>query len=100
MNSELGPAPDILGKTPLAVLREQLDRAQEVIPVGTIWQHYKGERYRVVGHTVDKNTNDLRVIYAREEDRLREIPFDCLINEWQEPLETPSFSGTRFTQVA
>jgi hypothetical protein len=77
---------DLLDKVPLPALRQVLVDAREKLPVGSDWQHYRGEVYRVIGHTVDKNTNELRIIYARPADM--DVPFDCLINEWQEPVST------------
>lgn len=77
---------DLEDKIPLDQLRSVLADAKEAFPDGSEWQHYRGDRYMIVGRTVDKNTNQLRIIYVRTDDL--DVPFDCLQHEWEEPVST------------
>jgi hypothetical protein len=101
MNEISPPDRDIPVKTPRSTLREMLSEAKRLIPMGSLWRHYGGERYWVIGHTIDKNQQDVRVVYVPEEDKGKpdQIPFDCPKFEWEEPLDNGTYSGPRFTPV-
>jgi hypothetical protein len=92
---------DISQKLAIPELKTMLAKAKAVVPMKTLWRHYGGERYWVIGHTIDKNHNFLRVVYVREEDKglPDQIPFDCPLQEWEEPLDTGKYVGPRFRMV-
>jgi hypothetical protein len=93
---------DIGQKLSIQELKTLLSNAKHIVPMRTLWQHYaEGDRYWVIGHTIDKNHNFVRVVYVREEDKglPDQIPFDCPLMEWEEPLQTETYEGPRFTMV-
>jgi hypothetical protein len=96
------PNDDIPVKLPMMELKALLREAKRTIPAGTLWQHYGGERYWVIGHTIDKNQNFVRVVYVPEDQKglPDQVPFDCPLQEWREPLQTERFTGERFTKVS
>lgn len=89
-------------KLPMMELKTMLREAKRTIPMGTLWQHYGGERYWVIGHTIDKNVNFVRVVYVPEDQKglPDQVPFDCPIFEWREQLKTERFEGERFTKIS
>lgn len=92
---------DILAKLPLSDLMAQLKDAKQVVRVGVMHQHYGGERYYPIGHTVDKNSNILRVVYVPETHKGKpdQVPFDCPLMEWTEIVQTTDYAGPRFRAV-
>jgi hypothetical protein len=92
---------DIPVKLSMTELKSLLREAKQMIPANTVWQHYGGTRWWVIGHTIDKNMNFVRVVYVPEDQKglPDQVPFDCPLQEWQEQLETGSFTGERFTKV-
>jgi hypothetical protein len=93
---------DIGRKLSIPELKTLLANAKAVVPMRSLWQHYaEGDRYWVIGHTIDKNQNYVRVVYVREEDKglPDQIPFDCPLQEWEEPLDTGKYVGPRFRMV-
>lgn len=93
---------DVPVKLPMPELKKLLREAKQAVPAHTVWQHYGGIRYWVIGHTIDKNSNYVRVVYVPEDQRglPDQVPFDCLMQEWKEQLQTERFSGERFTKVS
>ena len=93
---------DVPVKLPMPELKKLLREAKQAVPAHTVWQHYGGIRYWVIGHTIDKNSNYVRVVYVHEDQRglPDQVPFDCIMQEWKEQLQTERFSGERFTKVS
>jgi hypothetical protein len=97
---------DIKDKLSIDDLKIQLAQAKKAVPVYVPYEHYRGGRYLVIGHTVDKNSNIIRVVYVREEDKGRpdQVPFDCPLLEWEEtvcldPLTNEPVVQPRFRMV-
>lgn len=70
--------------------RNELDYALEIAPIASVWRHYKGGVYVVLGHVVctDSDPTQARVRYARIDgpgfDAVAEqgIEYVRLVNEW------------------
>lgn len=48
-----------------AFIKTELRWAAFIAPVGTHWQHKKGGKYRVVGHSFDTERQEVNVRYYR-----------------------------------
>lgn len=69
-------------------LEELLAEAQETVPVGSTWRHYKGGDYRVVRVVLDSESLQLEVVH--ESISHPNVTFTRTLTNW---LETVSFDG-------
>jgi hypothetical protein len=55
----------------LAELKVSLEEAEQVVPKGSVWRHYRdntGERpYTVTGHAITEHDETVAVLYQNEE---------------------------------
>lgn len=69
-------------------LEELLAEAQETVPVGSTWRHFKGGDYRVVRVVFDSESLQLEVVH--ESIRHPNVTFARTLTNW---LETVNFDG-------
>lgn len=66
--------------------------------IGSIWKHYKGNRYVVQGLGILESNEDIVVIYSCEHKLLSySVPWIRPLSEWNEEI---SESQKRFTLVS
>lgn len=69
-------------------LKDVLAEAQETVPVGSVWRHFKGGDYRVVRIVLDSESLQLEVVH--ESIKQPDVTFTRTLSNW---LETVSFDG-------
>jgi hypothetical protein len=83
----------LMAKLETTALRSLFLTAQELAPVGTLWQHYKGGTYIVTGHGFDTERQDLNVQYRRvagpdfRSIDESQISYHRPLNEWNGVVE-------------
>lgn len=67
--------------------------------VDSIYKHFKGNHYQVVGFTRCSDTGGVRVLYRRLSDPADAIPWDRSLTEWNEVVIFDGIPVNRFTAV-
>jgi len=84
------------GKVRREDIREMIQEARRLWPIGTVMSHYKGGTYLVVGHGIDTERAEANVSYVRKAG-----PGYCAIMEmgiiYHRPLSL--FTKDRFTEI-
>ena len=72
------------------------ERPDTIIPEpGSVWIHFKGRRYKVVGTARHSETGELMVVY----EPLYENPWPLCVRPiwmWSDHVEREGYSGPRF----
>ncbi len=79
-------------------LKEMLGEATGLVPVGSIWRHYKGGRYKAVCIAFDEETLDFEVVYEPVGEPL--IHFTRRLSVWLETVEWREATLPRFEHIA
>lgn len=61
-------------------LNVELDQAASLYMVGSYWLHYSGSVYKIVGHTIECNTNEVYITYKPVNSPT--ITFARSLKEW------------------
>jgi hypothetical protein len=85
--------PPSIPKLPDAELRDRLTACPEI---GSLFRHYKGGMYRVVGVAIAEATQEPLVIYMSAASELR---FARPLSEWNELVEHDGCLMARFKAV-
>lgn len=65
---------------------------------GSIWQHYKGDLYKVISVCVLESTEELAVCYSAEDGSFA-YPWVRSLKEWRELVEYNNHTFSRFTEL-
>jgi hypothetical protein len=76
------------------VLKMRLAAAEDLVALGSLWRHYNGSTYRVIGHAIDEASDQAGIAYAPADDP--ELKFFRLLSLWQEPVELNGQTIPRF----
>jgi hypothetical protein len=85
-------------KKSLRELSEMLAEATDMVPVGSVWRHYKGGVYTVVCIAFDELTLDFEVVYQPEEDE--RVHFTRPLSVWLETIQWHGAALPRFEHIA
>lgn len=66
-------------------LVQLLARAANSVQVGSIYEHYKGQHYKVIGLAIDESTDHPCVIYQAQHGDA--ITFVRLLDDWLKEVE-------------
>jgi len=78
-------------------LQELLREAEETVPKGSVWRHFKGGEYRVVCIAFDSEDLRLEVIHEPLDDP--GIVFTRTMSNWLESVNFEGFTLSRFEHI-
>jgi hypothetical protein len=79
-------------------LQDMLAEATEMVPVNSLWRHYKGGTYKVVCIAFDEETLDFEVVY--EPVNHPDIHFTRRLSVWLETVKWQGATLPRFEHIA
>lgn len=77
-------------------LKRQISEAQEQVPLGSKWRHYKGGEYTINNIAVLEETQELTVIYTSL--AYPDVSFVRPITVWSEQVEWEGQTVQRFSR--
>lgn len=78
-------------------LEDLLSEAQETVPVGSIWRHFKGGDYRVLRVVFDSETLQLEVVH--ESISHPNVTFTRSMTNWLESVNFDGYTLPRFEHM-
>lgn len=78
-------------------LRAMLAEATEMVPTGSIWQHFKGDKYKVICIAFDEITLNFEVVYVPLKHP--DIHFTRMMSVWLESVEWNGYTVPRFERI-
>lgn len=78
-------------------LNKLLDEAQSKVSEGSVWRHFKGGDYKVLGVVFDAEDLQLEVIHAPVEQP--GVIFTRSMTNWLETVEFEGYTLSRFEQI-
>jgi len=78
-------------------LEDLLAEAQETVPVGSIWRHFKGGDYRVLRVVFDSESLQLEVVH--ESIKHPKITFTRSLTNWLESVDYDGYTLPRFEHM-
>ncbi len=78
-------------------LKEMLAEVTAMVPEGSIWQHFKGTKYRIVCVAFDEDTLEFVVIYHPM--KYPDVRFARSLTGWQETRDWHGYSLPRFEHI-
>ncbi|MBL8121231.1 DUF1653 domain-containing protein [Candidatus Saccharibacteria bacterium] len=85
-------------KKSLRELREMMTEATELVPLGSVWRHYKGGVYTVEHIAYDEVTSEFEVVYRPEE--AADVYFTRSLSVWLETVQWQGAALPRFEHIA
>ncbi len=90
-------AEDMSDRKPERELREMLAVAEDMVPSGSLWHHYKGADYKVVCIAFDEVTLDFEVVYSPIKHS--DLHFTRPMSVWLESVEWKDHTVPRFERL-
>lgn len=78
-------------------LEDLLTEAQETVPVGSIWRHFKGGDFRVVRVVFDSESLQLEVVH--ESISHPNVTFARSLRNWLETVDFDGYTLPRFEHM-
>lgn len=78
-------------------LESLLREAQETVPKGSVWRHFKGGEYRVLCIAFD--SEDLRLEVVHESIDFPGVIFTRTMTNWLESVNFEGFTLSRFEHI-
>lgn len=87
-----------MDRLPYDELERLVAEAQQQVPPGSRWRHYKGPEYTIAGISIIEATDEIAVVYTPIDHPT--VSFVRPLSVWAETVEWDGRVVARFTRVA